>query len=261
MADIAEPLIERGAYGKTIRLMALLNKGVRDRNGDLIGKTHDVFCIRDGPALGGEPAYRIEHLIAGRGAFGDRLGYDRHDMTGPAPLAALFNRLKRGAVGFRWSDIAEVDAERITLHRTIAELDPVHELAGADHTGRGIGDGAYIGLRILDSQILDRSGYMCGNVDDLELTLRRGRQPPYVSAILAGPGALAHRIGGALGRWIESVHTRLHPEQGGPARIDFADVERVTHQVELSARCEDLDVHRLEAWVSEHLISRIPGAR
>jgi hypothetical protein len=261
MPDIDEPLVERGPYGKALRLTALLDKGVRDRNGELVGKAHDVFAVRDGPTLGNEPAYRLEHVIAGRGAFGDRLGYGRHDMKGPAPLKLLFDRLKRGALGFRWADIARIGEDQIWLNRSIGDLQGVPELPAPDHSGRGIGDAAYLGLRMLDSQILDTSGYMCGNVDDLELTLRRGRQPPYVSAILAGPGALAHRIGGRLGRWIESVHTRLHDEQGGPARIDFADVERVHHQVELRVRCEDVEAHRFEAWVSEHVISKIPGSR
>jgi sporulation protein YlmC with PRC-barrel domain len=260
MPDIDDELIERGPYGRTIRLTVLLDKPVRDRNGEEIGKAHDVFAVRGGPKLGDEPAYRLEHVIAGRGAFGDRLGYDRHDMTGPAPLAMLFNRLKRGALGFRWTDIARIATDQVWLNRTIAELTRVPELPEPERGGRGVGNAVYLGLRLLDSQILDRSGYMCGNVDDLELTLQRGRQAPYVSAVLAGPGALAHRIGGRLGRWIESMHTRLHPEQGGPARIDFADVERVHHQVELRVRCEDVDAHRFEAWVAEHLIAKIPGA-
>jgi hypothetical protein len=259
MAHIDESLIEHGPRGPTIRMTAIIDKTVRDKNRTVIGKAHDVFGVRDGPVLGNEPAYRIEHVIAGRGAFGDRFGYDRHDMKGPWPLAALFNWMKRGALGFRWPDIDSIDADTITLNRSINELKKVPDLPEPDHSGRGIGDAAYLALRLLDSQILDKSGHMCGNVDDLELTLQPGRAAPYVSAILAGPGALAHRIGGRLGAWIESVHMRLHPEQG-PARIDFECVDRVWHQVELNVRCDDVDTHRFEEWVAEHFIGKIPGA-
>jgi sporulation protein YlmC with PRC-barrel domain len=253
-------LVEQGPYGRTIRMTVLLGTNVHDRSGSEVGKIHDVFGRRKGPVLGGEPAYVVEHVVAGHGAFGDRLGYDRHDMTGPWPLAALFNRLKRGAVGFGWTDIDTIDRDRVTLTRTRGELRSVPDLSGPDHKGRGVGDGVYLALRLLDSQVLDKSGYMCGNVDDLELTLRAGRAAPYVSGILAGPGALAHRIGGRLGIWIESLHKRLHPGEGTPSRIDFKDVDRVWHQVELTIPRDELETDLFEQWVRDRLISKIPGS-
>jgi hypothetical protein len=118
------------------------------------------------------------------------------------------------------------------------------------------------GLQLLDRQILDSEGWMAGNVDDLELTFpEEGTGPPIVTAILAGPGALARRIGGRLGAWIESVQVRLHPnEQPGPARISFGVVKRFDNHVELSVPKEELEVDLLERWVREHIIEKIPGA-
>jgi sporulation protein YlmC with PRC-barrel domain len=118
------------------------------------------------------------------------------------------------------------------------------------------------GLQLLDRQILDSEGRMAGNVDDLEFTFPKdGRGAPIVTAIYAGPGALARRIGGRLGSWIESVHARLHPhEQPGPARIPFGVVKRIDNHIELSVPKDDLEIERFERWVRERIIDKIPGA-
>ena len=118
------------------------------------------------------------------------------------------------------------------------------------------------GLQLLDRQIIDADGLMCGNVDDLELAFpEEGTGPPIVTAIFAGPGALARRIGGRLGDWIESVHARLHPHPDpGPARISFGVVKRINDHIDVSVPRDVLEVERLENWVRERIISKIPGA-
>jgi hypothetical protein len=117
------------------------------------------------------------------------------------------------------------------------------------------------GLSLLDRQIEDSDGRLYGKVDDLELLFPDGGGPPVVTAILSGPGALARRIGGRIGAWLESVHARLHPDQApGPARISFGVVKRIDHSVELSVSKGDLGDHLFEAWVREHVIGKIPGA-
>ena len=118
------------------------------------------------------------------------------------------------------------------------------------------------GLQLLDRQILDSDGNMAGNVDDLEFVWPdEGTGPPIVAGIFAGPGALARRIGGRLGDWIESVHERLHPrENPGPARIPFGVVKNINNHVELSVPKDDLEIERFERWVRERIIDKIPGA-
>lgn len=118
------------------------------------------------------------------------------------------------------------------------------------------------GLTLLDRQIVDKDGHLSGNVDDLELSFpEEGSGPPIVTAIYAGPGALARRIGGRLGSWIESVHKRLHPEpHPGPARIPFGVVKRIDNHIEVSISFEDLELSLFEDWVREHIIDKIPGA-
>lgn len=118
-------------------------------------------------------------------------------------------------------------------------------------------------LSLLDRQILDCDGRLAGKVDDLELTPPddSGVGAPYVTAILSGPGALAHRLGGRLGAWVESVHARLHPSSDpGPARIPFEVVKGIGTTVELRVPKRELELSRFEDWVRDHFVGRIPGA-
>lgn len=118
------------------------------------------------------------------------------------------------------------------------------------------------GLSLLDHQIVDCDGKMAGNVDDLELTLSEDGGPPICTAILSGPGALGNRVGGKLGRWIESVHQRLHHlTEPGPSRISFGVVKRIGPAIELSVPKRDLDISTFEDWVRDRIIAKIPGSR
>ncbi len=116
------------------------------------------------------------------------------------------------------------------------------------------------GLHLLDRQIVDADGRLAGKVDDLELTWPEGGAP-YVTAILAGPGGLASRLGGRLGR-LADWFARSLPTAGHevPARIPFGLVADVGNDVRLSVGKQHLEVARMDEWVRDHLIGRIPGA-
>jgi sporulation protein YlmC with PRC-barrel domain len=117
-------------------------------------------------------------------------------------------------------------------------------------------------LSLLDRQLVDCNGRLAGKVDDLELD-DAGGGAPVVTAILAGPGALAHRLGGRLGAWLECVHARLRSSsesEAGPARIPFAAVKGIGSAVDLNVPKRDLHLTLFEDWVRDHLVGRIPGA-
>jgi sporulation protein YlmC with PRC-barrel domain len=117
------------------------------------------------------------------------------------------------------------------------------------------------GLQLLDRQLVDRDGRLAGKVDDLELELPEGGGPPVVTAILAGPGALARRIGGRLGAGLEALASRLREgDDRRPARVSFAVVKRIGSAVEPSVPRAELGTNRLEAWTRDHLIAHLPGA-
>jgi hypothetical protein len=116
------------------------------------------------------------------------------------------------------------------------------------------------GLYLLDRQIVDKNGLLAGKVDDLELTFPDGtEEPPFISAILSGPGVLARRVRRREGGWLEALSTKL-TEQTDPPRISFGVVKKIDNHVELTVSREHLDASRLEAWVRDHIISKIPGA-
>ena len=129
----------------------------------------------------------------------------------------------------------------------------------SSETGRVID----VGLEVLDRQIVDSDGRLAGKVDDLELAFPEGGTgSPYVVAIISGPGALAHRLGGRLGAWIEAVQGRLHDERlPRPARIPFSVVKRIGNDVEVSVERDTLESDRTERWVRERVIGKIPGAQ
>jgi sporulation protein YlmC with PRC-barrel domain len=117
------------------------------------------------------------------------------------------------------------------------------------------------GPQLLDRQLVDRDGRLAGKVDDLELELPEGGGPPVVTAILAGPGALARRIGGRLGAGLEALASRLREgDDRRPARVSFAVVKRIGSAVELSVPKAELETDRLESWTRDHLIGKLPGA-
>ena len=117
------------------------------------------------------------------------------------------------------------------------------------------------GREILDHQLIDRDGLLCGNVDDLELELRDDDDLPVVTAVLNGPGVLSNRMGGLLANALGELHRRLHPSLDGPARIPWRDVREVDSAVHLSVPRAALDGGAFETWCREHIVDRIPGDR
>jgi hypothetical protein len=103
-------------------------------------------------------------------------------------------------------------------------------------------------LHLLDRQLVDVDGEPVGKVDDLELT-EQADGPPFVSAILSGPGALGPRLG-RWGRWLGRTH-----------RLPLALVNKIGTCVELVASADDLATRDAERWTSEHVIGHIPGSR
>jgi sporulation protein YlmC with PRC-barrel domain len=113
----------------------------------------------------------------------------------------------------------------------------------------------YIGLHLLDRQLVDRDDRPAGNVDDVELS---DDEIPVVTAILCGPAAYGPRFGGRLGHWIVAIHRRV--VRADPVRIPWAYVTRIESAIALSAPRRDLGTSTLDAWVDAHFIGRIPGA-
>jgi sporulation protein YlmC with PRC-barrel domain len=117
------------------------------------------------------------------------------------------------------------------------------------------------GLELLDRQLIDPDGFLAGKVDDLEFEFDDEGFPTTI-AILSGPGALAGRVGGRLGRWIAVLHRRLQDEpDAGPARVPFELVTGIGTDVTLAARRSELESNHSEDWARDVIVSKLPGAR
>jgi hypothetical protein len=124
----------------------------------------------------------------------------------------------------------------------------------------------YAALELLDHQLVDRDGAFAGNVDDVEIDLPAdwpngaSDEQPVVRALLSGPGVLAERFGGRLGRGWAALHRRLHPGTSGEGAIPMAHVRAIGSAVQLALPRDELASDRMEDWFRRHVIAKIPGA-
>jgi len=122
-------------------------------------------------------------------------------------------------------------------------------------------DRVLLGRQVLDHQIVDRDDRLAGNVDDLELSEPGDGGRPVVEAILSGRGALAHRLGGRLGRFADTLSRRLLPDEEGEGRIELADVAEITDHVKVRVVADELVTFAVERAVRRAFIDRIPGSK
>ncbi|MEY2420704.1 MAG: hypothetical protein QOI95_771 [Acidimicrobiaceae bacterium] len=121
-------------------------------------------------------------------------------------------------------------------------------------------------LELLDRQLIDRDDKLAGNVDDVEITLpenwpaNESDELPVVTALLSGPGVLAERLGGRLGRGWAEFHRRIHPGTAGLGAIPVAQVREIGSAIRLAVARDQLPSDRMEDWFRRHVIAKIPGA-
>lgn len=108
-----------------------------------------------------------------------------------------------------------------------------------------------LALGLLDHQLLDVEGRLCGKVDDLELEGVQGGDPR-VTAILAGPSAWRGR--GRLGRLAASL------SRGRLVRVQWEEVADVKAAIVLRKPARQLRLgrgdDRARRWVE-----KLPGSK
>jgi hypothetical protein len=120
----------------------------------------------------------------------------------------------------------------------------------------------YAGLELLDHQLRDREGRLCGNVDDLEIERSPDTGELYVTAFVAGPGALLQRMGRRrLGGWIERSNRLVNDPERDRNLIPLTLAARIGPNIDLAVDAEDLATSDTERWVRDHLIGHLPGNR
>jgi sporulation protein YlmC with PRC-barrel domain len=120
----------------------------------------------------------------------------------------------------------------------------------------------HAGLQLLDRQLVDREGNRCGKVDDLELSEPDEDGRLFVTAILAGPGALMQRVGRRrLGAWLRSFARDVVPsDRDDPVRIPIARVADIGNHVTLSLDESEVATFGGERWARDHIVLHIPGS-
>ena len=238
-----------------MRLADLIGAMLVDVHGVEVGTVGDVWMTQDGPPIGPfGAALRVDTLVVDRFGLASRAGYERAGVGGPAPIAWYLRRRAAHRPVARWADVASIEEGRIRLRRALHELDHPRNME-EPAAGRRLS----AGLHLLDRQLVDPDGMMAGKVDDVRLTLF-DTGPPIVTEILAGPGALARRIGGGLGAWIASVDARVNGGSRDPAAISFGVVGGIGDHVDVLVSREQLGTFAFEAWVRDHVIGKIPGS-
>jgi sporulation protein YlmC with PRC-barrel domain len=117
-------------------------------------------------------------------------------------------------------------------------------------------------LVLLDRQLVDRNGRLCGKVDDIELSEPDAEGHRYVSAILSGPGALLTRLGHARsGDWLRRQVAVVFPsDRDDPVRIPISRVTDIGNHITLSLDANEVATAAGERWVRDHIIGHLPGS-
>lgn len=129
----------------------------------------------------------------------------------------------------------------------------------SDSAGWKIQSG-YANEFLLDREIVDKDETPVGKVDDLHFE----RQPDgtaILTAILCGPTALGPRLVGRLGTWWVSIARRLRPnDDPAPVHISMDDVDHIDREtLRLRITGSNAGTLRLQQWVDQKIVKRIPG--
>jgi hypothetical protein len=113
-------------------------------------------------------------------------------------------------------------------------------------------------LDLLDRQLRDREGRLCGNVDDLEVE-RAPEGGLTITHFVAGGGALAYRLGARrLGRWLRRASIELPGGGRDRTMIPLVLARRFGPAIDLSVDAESLATNDLERWTRDHVVEHIP---
>lgn len=113
---------------------------------------------------------------------------------------------------------------------------------------------------VLDNQLRDSTGCDAGKVDGVVLELRPDR-PPKLAYIEVGPITLLERFSRRLSRWYARIDAHFGEGRGKPIRIPWTRVRKEEVSLVLDLKAESTPIFRVEDWLCDHIVSRIPGGR
>lgn len=108
---------------------------------------------------------------------------------------------------------------------------------------------------VLDKQLLDRDGRPFGKVDGIVLELRDDA-PPRVAALEVGAATRIARLPRWIARWVRPLATRARA-----TRISKDAVMAVAKDIRVDVDATRTAAWRVERWLVERVVARIPGGR
>ena len=111
---------------------------------------------------------------------------------------------------------------------------------------------------LLDQQIIDREGHKAGKVDGIALEIRSDG-PPRVAWLDVGMDVLARRFSTRLERLVHEIYRRFQRDRK-PSHVPWQKVDRIGISANLDIDCAELSSFRIEKWLRDHIIAKIPGS-
>ena len=119
----------------------------------------------------------------------------------------------------------------------------------------------WIGLHLLDRQLLDDRGRPVAKIDDVELRQEPSDELPTVTAVLCGPAALGSRFGRRIGGFLQAARELLRGnDDAAPIAVSMNLVVDIGSAVKLNVDRESLPVTAVEQFLGQHVIGHIPGS-
>ena len=113
-------------------------------------------------------------------------------------------------------------------------------------------------LDVLDQQVLDKHGRKAGKIDGIAIEIREGK-PPRVAYLEMGTAVLARRIWPRLEHWLQRWRKRSG-RSGESFQVPWSKVKKVHLTVDVDIDAAKERGYRIEHWLADNIIGRIPGA-
>jgi hypothetical protein len=111
---------------------------------------------------------------------------------------------------------------------------------------------------VLDQQLIDCNDRKAGKVDGIALEIR-DNEPPRVAYLDIGSEVRARRISRHLENLVRRLREHIHGAPSQPFQVPWSKVEKVHISVNLNVDATDYSDFRVENWLREHIIRKIPG--
>ncbi|HUQ47680.1 MAG TPA: hypothetical protein VM053_05470 [Gemmatimonadaceae bacterium] len=117
----------------------------------------------------------------------------------------------------------------------------------------------YVVRDLLDKKLIDSGNTQMGRVDGIVLEFPQGGQPRLVRVEIGGE-ILAIRVARWLIRPTRWLRQHFGPKRAARVKIEWRHVKRMGRDIHLDIAAAETDALAWERWLSDRIVSRIPGS-